>query len=165
VGDARLDYDALTYSWFDYWLKGQENGVKSKLPRVQYYTMGSNKWQQSETWPPKEALATPFYLSSKYKITVKDRFEYSEIDIIFEQNIELNREFLLKEILNVSKYILLEYAKPHSILYMKNNSDHYHVNNSIYYKTIVISMISNLFVTPCANLSIYLYPIFYSYER
>ena len=25
-------------------------------------------------------------------------------------------------------------------------------------------MISNLFVTPCANLSIYLYPIFYSYE-
>lgn len=25
-------------------------------------------------------------------------------------------------------------------------------------------MISNLFVTPSANLSIYLYPIFYSYE-
>lgn len=67
VGDARLDYDALTYSWFDYWLKGQENGVKSKLPRVQYYTMGSNKWQQSETWPPKEALATPFYLNSNGK--------------------------------------------------------------------------------------------------
>lgn len=64
VGDARLDYDALTYSWFDYWLKGQENGVKNKLPRVQYFTMGSNKWQQSETWPPKEAVATPFYLNS-----------------------------------------------------------------------------------------------------
>ena len=67
VGDARLDYDALTYSWFDYWLKGQENGVKSKLPRVQYFTMGSNKWQQSETWPPKEAVATPFYLNSNGK--------------------------------------------------------------------------------------------------
>ena len=72
VGDARLDYDALTYSWFDYWLKGQENGVKSKLPRVQYYTMGSNKWQQSETWPPKEALATPFYLSSNGKANSKN---------------------------------------------------------------------------------------------
>ena len=47
---------------------------------------------------------------------------------------------------------------------MKNNNDHYHVNNSIYYITIIISMISNLFVTPSANLSIYLYPIFYSYE-
>jgi putative CocE/NonD family hydrolase len=67
VGDARLNYDALTYSWFDYWLKGQENGVKSKLPRVQYFTMGSNKWQQSETWPPKEAVATPFYLNSNGK--------------------------------------------------------------------------------------------------
>ncbi len=41
----------------------------------------------------------PFYLNSKYKITVKDRFDYSEIDIIFERNTELNREFLLKEIL------------------------------------------------------------------
>ena len=67
VGDARLDYDALTYSWFDYWLKGQENGVKSKLPRVQYFTMGSNKWQQSETWPPKEAISTQFYLNSNGK--------------------------------------------------------------------------------------------------
>jgi putative CocE/NonD family hydrolase len=72
VGDARLDYDALTYSWFDYWLKGQDNGVKSNLPRVQYYTMGSNKWQQSETWPPKEALATPFYLSSNGKANSKN---------------------------------------------------------------------------------------------
>lgn len=67
VGDARLDYDALTYSWFDYWLKGQENGVKNKLPRVQYFTMGSNTWQQSETWPPKAAVATPFYLNSNGK--------------------------------------------------------------------------------------------------
>ena len=37
---------------------------------------------------------------SKYKIIVKDRFEYSEIDIIFEKNMELNREFLLRELLN-----------------------------------------------------------------
>jgi hypothetical protein len=29
----------------------------------------------------------PFYLSSRYKITVKDRFDYSEIDIVFEQMI------------------------------------------------------------------------------
>ena len=42
----------------------------------------------------------PFYLSSKYKIIVKDRFVYSEIDIIFEKNMELNREFLLRELLN-----------------------------------------------------------------
>jgi hypothetical protein len=41
----------------------------------------------------------PFYFNSKYKVIVRDRFNYSEIDVIFEKNTELNREFLLKEIL------------------------------------------------------------------
>lgn len=72
VGDARLDYDALTYSWFDYWLKSEENGIKSKMPRVQYYTMGSNKWQQSETWPPMDAKATTYYLSSAGKANTRN---------------------------------------------------------------------------------------------
>ena len=52
VGDARLDYDALTYGWFDYWMKGEKNDILTKTPKVQFYTMGSNKWQSSETWPP-----------------------------------------------------------------------------------------------------------------
>lgn len=64
VGDARLDYDAMTYSWFDYWLKSEENGIKTNIPRVKYYTMGSNKWQNSETWPPINAVPTTYYLSS-----------------------------------------------------------------------------------------------------
>jgi putative CocE/NonD family hydrolase len=72
VGDARLDYDAMTYSWFDYWLKSEENGIKSKMPRVQYYTMGSNKWQQSETWPPMEAKSTTYYLSSAGKANTRN---------------------------------------------------------------------------------------------
>ena len=34
-------------------LKGKDkNDFKEKTPRVQYYTMGSNKWQNSEVWPP-----------------------------------------------------------------------------------------------------------------
>lgn len=65
VGDARLDYNELTYGWFDYWLKGEENGMKEKMPRVRYYTMGSNKWQTSDTWPPKEAQMVTYYLDSK----------------------------------------------------------------------------------------------------
>ena len=27
MGDARLDYDALTYGWFDHFLKGEDNHV------------------------------------------------------------------------------------------------------------------------------------------
>ena len=43
-----------------------------------------------------------FYLNSKYKITVSNGYnyhKYSEISVIFDKNTELNREFLLKDLL------------------------------------------------------------------
>ncbi len=64
VGDARLNYDDLTYAWFDYWLKGEKNGILEKMPKVQYYTMGMNKWQSSDVWPPAAAQMTTYYLNS-----------------------------------------------------------------------------------------------------
>ncbi|NJN43060.1 MAG: CocE/NonD family hydrolase [Flammeovirgaceae bacterium] len=67
VGDARLDYDAMVYGWFDLWLKGESNEFKRTTPRVQYFTMGSNKWQKSETWPPANATMTTYFLSSSGK--------------------------------------------------------------------------------------------------
>ena len=65
VGDARLNYDEQIYAWFDLWLKDADNDFKEKTPRVQYYTMGANKWQSAEQWPPKAAELTTFYLSSE----------------------------------------------------------------------------------------------------
>ena len=64
VGDATLNYEEQIYGWFDLWLKGEKNDFKEKTPRVQYYTMGSNKWQAAETWPPKKAVPTTYYLNS-----------------------------------------------------------------------------------------------------
>src|ERR671919_2394199 len=64
VGDARLNYDELTWGWFDHFLKGENNGVLEKMPNVRYYTMGINKWQSSDTWPPRGAQAMSFFLSS-----------------------------------------------------------------------------------------------------
>ena len=64
VGDARLNYEEQIYLWFDFWLKGVQNDFKAKIPRVQYYTMGSNKWQASETWPPENTKLTSYYLKS-----------------------------------------------------------------------------------------------------
>ena len=64
MGDARLDYDALTYGWFDHFLKGEDNGVLKKMPKVKYFTMGMNKWQASETWPPTGAQPMTLHLSS-----------------------------------------------------------------------------------------------------
>ncbi len=64
MGDARLDYDALVYDWFDYWLKGEQNGITERMPKVQYYTMGMNRWQSSDTWPPANASPVAYYLDS-----------------------------------------------------------------------------------------------------
>jgi len=63
VGDARLDYNKLVFGWFDHFLKGENNNVL-KMPKVQYFTMGSNKWQSSDSWPPKGAQPMKFYLGS-----------------------------------------------------------------------------------------------------
>ena len=64
VGDARLNYDEQITNWFDFWLKGDES-KKPDMPRVQYYTMGMNKWQSADQWPPAAAELTAFYLGSQ----------------------------------------------------------------------------------------------------
>lgn len=64
-GDARLEYEELVFDWFGYWLAGEENDVLTETPKVQYFTMGSNEWQQSDQWPPQGVEMTPFYLHSE----------------------------------------------------------------------------------------------------
>jgi len=67
MGDARLDYDALTYGWFDHFLKGEDNQILQKTPKVLYYTMGMNKWQKADTWPPAGAHPVTLFLASAGK--------------------------------------------------------------------------------------------------
>ncbi len=64
MGDARFDYDSLTYGWFDHFLKGEDNHILENTPKVRYYTMGINKWQTSDTWPPKGAEPMTLFLTS-----------------------------------------------------------------------------------------------------
>ena len=64
MGDARLDYDSMTFAWFDHFLKGEDNGFLTKTPKVQYYTMGLNKWQTADTWPPAGAKPVTLRLAS-----------------------------------------------------------------------------------------------------
>jgi putative CocE/NonD family hydrolase len=72
MGDARLNYDELTWGWFDMLLKGEQNDFKKTTPRVRYFTMGSNKWQASETWPPQNAVLTNYYLTSNGKANTRN---------------------------------------------------------------------------------------------
>jgi predicted acyl esterase len=51
--------------WFDHWLKGKENGIKSE-PAVRYFLMGDtvdksapgNEWRSTNVWPPKGKTET-----------------------------------------------------------------------------------------------------------
>ena len=64
MGDARFDHEGLTYDWFDYWLKGEDNGVLEQTPKVQYYLMGANEWRSASAWPPEGAETVTWYLDS-----------------------------------------------------------------------------------------------------
>ena len=64
MGDARLDYNEIIYGFFDKFLKGARDTRLDTLPKVTYFTMGLNKWQSSDTWPPRGALPMTLYLSS-----------------------------------------------------------------------------------------------------
>jgi len=58
-----LDYSAEVHRWFDYWLKGIDNGIMNEPP-IYYYAMGASKkdaWQRSGQWPLAEQKLTRFY--------------------------------------------------------------------------------------------------------
>ncbi len=64
MGDARFDYQTMINGFFDRFLKGSGGEVLDTMPRVRYYTMGSNEWKSTDTWPPRGATKMTFYLSS-----------------------------------------------------------------------------------------------------
>ena len=64
MGDARLDYNEIVYSFFDRFLKGDNAPRLASMPKVTYFTMGINKWQTAETWPPAGAQPVTWYLAS-----------------------------------------------------------------------------------------------------
>ena len=64
LGDVRFNYQQVMYEFFDRFLKGEGGEVLDTLPKVHYFTMGSNEWQSSNTWPPEGSEEKTFYLSS-----------------------------------------------------------------------------------------------------
>jgi len=64
MGDARLDYEKLIFDWFDAWLRDDEDAWAADTPKVRYYTMGSNRWQAADDWPPDGVERVTYYLDS-----------------------------------------------------------------------------------------------------
>ena len=60
---AMVDQRLMELRWFDYHLKGEQNGL-DKEPPVDFFFMGINKWQKAENWPLPGTRYTPVYLAS-----------------------------------------------------------------------------------------------------
>ena len=49
--------------WFDFWLKGIQNGM-DREPPLKIYVMGDNVWRDEHEWPLARTQYTKYYLSS-----------------------------------------------------------------------------------------------------
>ena len=58
-----LDMWALGLRWYDYILKGMDNGMGSEKP-VRIFVMGKNVWRDEDDWPLARAKTTRYYLHS-----------------------------------------------------------------------------------------------------
>jgi hypothetical protein len=56
-----FDFNAEMLRFFDYHLKGIENGVMTEKP-VHYYTLVEEKWKEADAWPP-ASQPTVYYFS------------------------------------------------------------------------------------------------------
>ena len=72
MGDARWNYQEVVYGFFDRFVKGASSPAIENLPKVTYFTMGLNKWQTADTWPPAGAKPMTFYLASGGKANTMD---------------------------------------------------------------------------------------------
>ena len=61
---AAVDLVDLKIRWFDYWLKGVDNGVGQEAP-VRYFVLGSEVWKSAGTWPPAKVDEQIYYLVSQ----------------------------------------------------------------------------------------------------
>jgi len=61
--NMQTDLTGLTQRWFDYWLKGIDNGIAQEPP-VKIFVMGENAWRDEQEWPLARAQSAPFYLHS-----------------------------------------------------------------------------------------------------
>ena len=55
--------DELQVRFFARWLKGERNGIDEEPP-VRLFVMGANRWIVEDRWPPRDARAATFHLTS-----------------------------------------------------------------------------------------------------
>lgn len=61
--DALLDRIATQIRWFDYWLKGKQNGAEKDAP-VRIFVMGDNQWRDEQHWPLRRTKKRNLFITS-----------------------------------------------------------------------------------------------------
>lgn len=61
-----IDFEGVQLRWYDHWLKGLDNGVRTDAP-VRLFVMGANVWRDEQEWPLARTQYTRYYLHSKGK--------------------------------------------------------------------------------------------------
>lgn len=61
--DASNVLDDLQLQWFNYWLKGGQNGILDGPP-VRLFVMGENRWRDADAWPPSDVRVQQWFLHS-----------------------------------------------------------------------------------------------------
>ncbi len=77
-GEAAIpQIDQLQVDWFDYWLKGIDNGMIERSP-AQLFLMGKNQWLDLKEWD-QEPKYLNFYLHEKGRLTTNISDNISEL--------------------------------------------------------------------------------------
>lgn len=63
------EHDTL-FRWYDYWLKGIENGIMDE-PAVKVHVEGSRQWHTGEHWPVDQTVHRPLYLRTRGKLNIE----------------------------------------------------------------------------------------------
>jgi putative CocE/NonD family hydrolase len=62
--DSAFRHDDIVLRWYDFLLKGIDNGMGSEKP-VKLFVMGKNQWREEADWPLARAQSTRYYLHSQ----------------------------------------------------------------------------------------------------
>lgn len=72
--------DSIGEMFFDYHLRGIQNGWNTRLP-LMYYQMGDNQWMEETVWPPTYTTNETWYLQSDNSIapitSIANNFSYN----------------------------------------------------------------------------------------
>lgn len=62
--DSKIDLEALELRWFDFWLKGIDNGISDEAP-LRLFIMGINLWRDEYEWPLTRTKWCKWYIDSQ----------------------------------------------------------------------------------------------------